>query len=182
MAPARHAFEENHWSAKGWSNTREPFSPYSARAVGGVERSWEANARPRIASGQTIHLPSLPAVAAQENRAGFRAETSSNSVFAGNNGEVFRAAPNRQWEANTSKGWQNASQSPAFRSEAPTLNREQTARNVGSQRVEHWQSSGGFQPSSSFQHGGGSQPSGGFQHGGGQSGGNFQPGGAGRGR
>lgn len=154
VAPAPHRFEQNHWSANGWSNTREPFNPYSARTVAAGGRNWEANSHPRIAAGQPIHLPQIHAVTAPKIHA-----TPPNSVFAGKSGEVFRATPNKNWETLTPRGWQSAGQSPAFRSEAPILNREQRARDVGSQRFNNWQS--GFQPSRSFQPSDGFAPSGG---------------------
>jgi hypothetical protein len=162
VAPALSPFEENHWSAQGWSNMREPFNPYSARSVTEGGRNWEVNAHPRIAVNQPAHLPEMHATLAPEVHARFPAATSSNSVFAGHGGEVFRAAPNKNWEALTPKGWQSAGQVPAFRSEAPTLNREQTAREVGSQRFNNWQSSGGFAPRGSSAPSGGSTPGGGF--------------------
>ena len=98
-----------------------------------------------------------------ETHARLPAETTpSNSVFADPRGQVFRATPNKDWEALTKKGWQSAGQVPAFRNEAPVLNRELKARDVGAQRFNNWQSSGGFQSRSNATPAGGSQPGGGF--------------------
>ncbi len=162
VAPTLSRFEENHWSPQGWSNLREPFNPYSARNVTEGGRNWEANAHPRIATNQPIHVPEMHAVLAPETRARLQAATPANSVFAGQNGGVFRATPNKNWEALTPKGWESAPQVPAFRSEAPSLSREQTARDVGSQRFSNWQSSGGFAPRGASAPSGSSAPSGGF--------------------
>ena len=110
---------------------------------------------------QSAHPPARNARGARAGDAArLPAATPSNSVFAGHSGEVFRAMPNKNWEALTSKGWESARQVPAFRSEAPTLNREQTARDIGSQRFSNWQSSGGFAPRGTSAPGGTPIPSG----------------------
>ena len=69
VAPTLSRFEENHWSAQGWSNLREPFNPYSARNVTEGGRNWEANAHPRIVTNQPIHVPEMHAVLAPETHA-----------------------------------------------------------------------------------------------------------------
>jgi hypothetical protein len=164
VAPPLSRFAENHWNAKGWSNTREPFRPYSARTLAERGRNWEANARPRAIAGPPVHLSEMHAVPPPRNPARLPAErTPSNSVFADERGQVFRATPNKNWEALTRKGWQGAGQLPAFRREAPVLNRELKARDVGAQRFNNWQSNGGFQPPSSVAPAGGSQPGGAFR-------------------
>jgi hypothetical protein len=141
---------------------REPFNPYSARTLSERGRNWEANAHPRIAANPPIHLPEMRATLAPERPV----EAPSNSVFAGRGGQVFRATPNKDWEALTPRGWQSAGHVPAFRSEAPNLNREQTARDVGSQRFNNWQSSGGFAPRSTSAPSGSLVPGSGFTPGG----------------
>ena len=162
VAPALNSFAENHWSDKGWSNMREPFNPYSARTLSERGRNWEANAHPRIAVNPPIRLPEMHATLAPERPV----EAPSNSVFAGRGGQVFRATPNKDWEALTPRGWQSASHVPAFRSEAPILNREQTARDIGSQRFNNWQSSGGFAAKSTSAPSGSLAPGSGFAPGG----------------
>jgi hypothetical protein len=160
VAPALSPFAENRWSGRGWSNMPEPFRPYAGRTA--------MEGRPlRTAANQPLRSPEMRARLP-------RAETApSNSVFAGAGGEVFRATPNRNWEALTPRGWQSAGQAPAFRSEAPILNRERSARELGAQRVENWRSSGGFQPQTNFAPPRGPQP-GGPQPGGPPPGGGFR--------
>jgi len=155
-----HHFEGNQWEGqRGWSNARQPFNPYSARQRTGAGGGWDANARPR--SFPSITLP--PRTGAER---GVRAN--ANSVFAGPSGEVYRHTPSTGWQQNTRTGWQSAGQNRAFQNTAPQLNREWTARQVGSARVNNFRASGGFAPARSFAPAGGSRPSGGFSPGGGR--------------
>ena len=155
-----HHFAGNQWEGqRGWSNAREPFSPYSARQrTGGAAGGWDANARAR--AFPSITLPRMTGVGA-----GSRANT--NSVFAGPRGEVYRRTTAGGWQQNTRTGWQSAGQSRSFRNVAPMLNRENSARQVGSARVNNFRASGGFTPARSFAPSGGSRPAGGFNPGGG---------------
>ena len=141
VALANHSYSPNEYRDGHWSQPAgRIFNPYSGRRGIG-ERSWESNVR-REQPGARTGQPTV----------------GRNNVYGGRNGQVYRYNESRTWERNTPSGWKPAEQSPGFRTQSRTLNRERSSRDLGHQMFNNSRSVGGFR-------GGGG---GGGEHGGGK--------------
>ncbi|HUJ78892.1 MAG TPA: carbohydrate-binding family V/XII [Nitrospiria bacterium] len=151
-----HPYRSNEYRNGRWTQAGgTTFNPYSARQRTG-DRSWDANAR-RVAPRPATRAPS----------------TTTNNIYGGRNGHVYRYNPSGYWERNTPSGWQNAERAGGFQSQSRELNQERNGRIMGQQMFNNSRSSGSFRSSGS--------PGGGVRGGGGNPGGAVHGGGGTRG-
>jgi len=157
-ASINHPYNANEYRNGRWTQTGgRTFNPYSGRQKAG-ERSWDANVR---------RVPPRPPASRP---------ATTNNVFAGKNGHVYRYNPSGHWESNTPRGWQNAERNPGFQNQNRELNQQRSSRSMGQQMFNNSRSSGSFRssgghPSGGAPRGGGGSPGGGGSRGGGGSGG-----------